>query len=56
MATSWQVKKKYNDKVYKSISVRLPKQLVEHWEVAISKEGISKAGFIRREIEKYLES
>lgn len=53
--TSWQVKQRYNKKVYRSIGVQLKKELVEEWEEAIKEENISKSEFIRRAIIQYLE-
>lgn len=53
--TSWEVKKRYNDKVYKRIGVALEKELVAQWEKAIEKEGISKSEFFRRAMKQYLE-
>lgn len=52
--TSWQVKKRYNDKVYKRIAVDLDKELVEAWESHIKQDGISKSEFIRNAIRNYL--
>lgn len=52
--TSWQVKAKYNKKVYKSVSVQLKKELVAEWEAKLAKDGISKAEFIRNAINNYL--
>ncbi|MDP4119171.1 MAG: ribbon-helix-helix domain-containing protein [Bacillota bacterium] len=53
--TSWQVKKKYNDRVYKRISVALDKDLVEEWEKRLKAEGMGKSEFIRRAIKNYLD-
>lgn len=53
--TSWEVKKRYNDKVYKRIGVALEKELVTQWEEAIEKDGISKSEFFRRAMKRYLE-
>ena len=52
--TSWQVKAKYNKKVYKSVSVQIKKELVAEWEIKLAKDGISKAEFIRNAINNYL--
>ena len=51
--TSWQVKAKYNKKVYKSVSVQLKKELVAEWEEKLAKDGISKSEFIRNAITNY---
>lgn len=55
-ATSWQVKQRYNKKVYRTISVQLKKELVAKWEEAIKEDEISKSEFIRRAITQYLEN
>ena len=55
-ATSWQVKQRYNNKVYRSVSIRLKKELVEAWNTALEEDEISKAEFLRRAIEQYLEN
>lgn len=52
--TSWQVKAKYNKKVYKSISAQLPKDLVSRWEEKLKADGIGKTEFIRNAIKTYL--
>lgn len=52
--TSSKVKDKYNKRVYKPISVKLKKELVEDFEKKLTQDGISKAEFIRRSIVQYL--
>lgn len=52
--TSWQVKAKYNKKVYKSVSVQLDKELVARWEEKLKADGIGKSEFIRNAIKEYL--
>ena len=52
--TSWQVKAKYNKKVYRNISVQLNKELVERWENKLSEDNIGKSEFIRNAIKAYL--
>ncbi|MCC8069219.1 MAG: ribbon-helix-helix domain-containing protein [Ruminococcus sp.] len=52
--TSSKVKDKYNKKVYKPISVRLKKELVEDFEKKLNQDGVSKAEFIRNSIIQYL--
>ncbi|MCH5209477.1 MAG: ribbon-helix-helix protein, CopG family [Oscillospiraceae bacterium] len=54
--TSWQVKQRYNRKVYRAIGVQLKKELVEEWEEAIKEDGISKSEFIRYAITQYLDN
>lgn len=53
-STSWQVKAKYNKKVYKSVSAQLPKELVYRWEEKLKADGIGKSEFIRNAIKQYL--
>lgn len=53
-STSWQVKAKYNKKVYRNISVQLNKELVERWENKLSEDNIGKSEFIRNAIKAYL--
>lgn len=52
--TSWQVKKRYNEKVYGRIAVDLPKQLVQDFKEKCKAEGISQAEVIRTAIERWL--
>lgn len=52
--TSWQVKAKYNKKVYKRIAVDINKDLVERWEEKLAADGLSKAEFIRNAVKNYL--
>lgn len=52
--TSWQVKARYNKKVYKSVSAQLDKELVARWEEKLQADGIGKAEFIRNAIKQYL--
>lgn len=52
--TSWQVKAKYNKRVYKSVSVQLDKELVARWESKLKADGLGKSEFIRSAIKKYL--
>lgn len=53
--TSWQVKAKYNKKVYKSITAQLNRELVEKWEEKLQIDGIGKSEFIRNAIIAYLD-
>lgn len=53
-ATSWQVKAKYNKKVYKTVSAQLPKELVARLEEKLKEDNIGKAEFIRNAIKAYL--
>lgn len=52
--TSWQVKARYNKKVYKSVSVQLSKDLVARWEERLQADNIGKSEFIRNAIKAYL--
>ena len=52
--TSWQVKAKYNKKVYKRVVADLPKELVAEWEEKLKEDGIGKSEFIRNAIKNYL--
>lgn len=53
--TSWQVKAKYNKKVYKRVVADLDKNLVAKWEEKLQTDGIGKSEFIRQAIKKYLD-
>ena len=52
--TSWQVKARYNRKVYKRIVADLDKELVARWEDKLKEDNIGKSEFIRRAIKAYL--
>lgn len=52
--TSWQVKAKYNKKVYRNITVQLNKELVGRWEEKLKADNIGKSEFIRNAIKAYL--
>jgi metal-responsive CopG/Arc/MetJ family transcriptional regulator len=52
--TSWQVKQKYNSKVYSRIGVQLPKDLVTAFKEKCVELGISQASVIKEAIEKFL--
>ena len=52
--TSWQVKARYNKKVYKTVTAQLDKNLVARWEEKLKAEDLGKAEFIRRSIKAYL--
>lgn len=53
-ATSWQVKAKYNKKMYKSVAAQLDKDLVARFEEKLKDDGIKKSEFIRSAIKAYL--
>lgn len=52
--TSWQVKKKYNQKVYKRISADLPKDLVDDFKELCKAKDISQAQVIKELIEDWM--
>ncbi len=52
--TSATVKNRYAEKVYGTILVKLPKDLVNRFKEKCSKEGVSQAQVIRAAIEEYL--
>ena len=54
--TSSAVKQRYNAKTYTHVNVQLRKELVEQWEAKLAEEGLSKAEFIRRAMQQYLEA
>ncbi len=54
MATSWQVKAKYNKKVYRTVSAQLDKNLVAKWEEKLKTDNIGKSEFIRNAIKAYI--
>ena len=53
-ATSWQVKRKYNEKHYKKVVADIERELVIDLEFKLKQSGISKAEFIRQSIKSYL--
>ncbi|MBE6699453.1 MAG: CopG family transcriptional regulator [Ruminococcaceae bacterium] len=52
--TSTAVKARYNKKVYSSISVQLPKELVAAFREKCATDGVSQAQIIKEAIENYL--
>lgn len=52
--TSWEVKKRYNDRVYARVSCDLPKETVEKFKDKCNSLGISQASIILEAIEKFL--
>lgn len=52
--TSWQVKKKYNGKVYKRIAVDLDKELVDEFKAKCKAEDVPQAEVIRDLIKTWL--
>lgn len=53
--TSWQVKKRYNDRVYARVACDLPKEVVEKFKGKCNALGVSQASVILEAIEKFLE-
>ncbi|MBR4015991.1 MAG: chemotaxis protein [Anaerotignum sp.] len=53
--TSWQVKKRYNDKVYGVIKVQLPKDDVEEFKKICKEKGISQASVIYDFLKTFIE-
>lgn len=53
--TSTEVKRRYNEKVYKTVKVDLKKELVEDFKAKCSELGISQAEVVRNAIIKFLE-
>lgn len=52
--TSWQVKQKYNERVYARIGVQLDRELVEKFKEKCERYEISQASVIKDAIEKFL--
>ena len=52
--TSWQVKQRYNEKVYARLGFQLDKDLVEKFKEKCERYGISQASVIKEAIEKFL--
>lgn len=52
--TSWQVKERYNQKVYGRIYCLLPKDLVAEFKQKCKEQGVSQAQVIREAIERFL--
>jgi len=54
--TSSAVKDRYNSKVYSEVRAKLKKELVAAWDERLKQIGETRAGFIRKAIEKELEN
>ena len=52
--TSWQVKQRYNNKMYKRVNADLPKDLVDAFKTKCKETGDSQAQIIKAAIEEYL--
>lgn len=52
--TSTQVKARYNNKVYDTISVRVPKELAAAFKEKCAAEDISQAQIVKKAIEDFL--
>lgn len=53
--TSTEVKRRYNDKTYDVISIRVPKETAEAFKKKCTEEGVPQAQIIKRAIAEYLE-
>ena len=53
--TSYEVKKRYENKVYTMIAARIPKDLAEQFRTVTAQKGDSQAAIIKDAIEKYLD-
>ena len=52
--TSWQVKKKYADRVYRTFNTKLPIDLLDNFTKKCADLGVSKNEIIRKGMEKYI--
>ena len=52
--TSWKVKKKYADKVYRTFNTKLPIDLLDNFTEKCADLGVSKNEIIRKGIEKFI--
>lgn len=53
--TRWQVKERYNQKVYGRIYCQLPKELVERFKAKCREIGVSQQSVVRDAIEKFID-
>lgn len=53
-ATSTEVKRRYNEKVYGRIYLQLPKETVEAFKAKCSSSGVSQASILLEAIENFL--
>ena len=52
--TSWKVKKKYADKVYRTFNTKLPIDLLDNFTKKCADLGVSKNEIIRKCMEKFI--
>ena len=52
--TSSEVKRRYNQKVYSTVKVELPKDLVARFKEKCKAEGVSQAQIVKKAIEEFL--
>lgn len=52
--TSNEVKRRYNNKVYSTVSAELPKELVAQFKELCKSEGISQASVIKSALEDFI--
>lgn len=53
--TSWEVKQRYNNKVYGRITVALPKDLVTEFKEACKDMEVSQASIFKQAVEEFVE-
>ncbi len=53
--TSSEVKRRYNSKVYASVTAQLPKELVNRFKEKCRETGVSQAQIIKQAIEAFLD-
>ena len=53
--TSTDVKRRYNEKVYSQVNLKLPKDLAAKFKDKCEKLGVSQASVVKEAIEKFLE-
>lgn len=51
---TYEVTKRYRDKAIRHISIDMQKSLADAWEAKLAKDGLTKAGFVKAAIKKYL--
>lgn len=54
--TSTEVKRRYNEKVYDNIAVRVPKELAAKFKEKCLSEGVSQAQVLKRTMEEFVNS
>ena len=54
--TSSEVKNRYNKKVYDSVSIKAPKELVQAFRAKCEAEGVSQSRIFKKAMEDFLKS